>query len=40
MNGYDYHISVTGKHIIIKVNNKVALITEPDTLPQVKESVI
>ena len=32
---YDYHISVIGKHIVIKVNDKVAVdYTEPDTLPQ------
>ena len=32
---YNYHISVIGKHIIIKVNDKVAVdYTEPDTLPE------
>jgi hypothetical protein len=30
---YDYHISVIGKHVVIKVNDKVAVdYTEPDTL--------
>jgi hypothetical protein len=31
---YDYYIIVTGKHIVIKINDKVAVdYTEPDTLP-------
>jgi hypothetical protein len=31
---YDYHIIVKGKHIIIKVNDKIVVdYTEPDTLP-------
>jgi Domain of Unknown Function (DUF1080) len=32
---YDYHIIVKDKHVIIKVNDKVAVdYTEPDTLPE------
>jgi hypothetical protein len=32
---YNYHISVNGKHVVIKVNDKIAVdYTEPDTLPE------
>ena len=32
---YNYHISVIGKHIVIKVNDKIAVdYIEPDTLPE------
>lgn len=31
---YNYHITVNGKHIVIKINDKIAVdYTEPDTLP-------